>query len=232
MQPDDQAAVEMVANVGDYYFSTSTNQEGRYTFAETPPDVQFWLVARSPIGTSNPAEVTVRAGETRTVDLQTFIGFPLLMARPAGGRILLGGQAVAGAAVWPLDGSQVVITNEAGFFSFYYIADTPVMAVSGDRWAVVTLEPGVVIDVPLTQTGPHPAPPGGPVVTSIPIEDIVISEPRLITRGLILVPTRPLLEIVTPIPVRPTATPGRLLVPSRPLLEIVTPVPLRPTLQQ
>jgi hypothetical protein len=46
------------------------------------------------------------------------------------------------------------------------------------------------------------------------------------------VPTRPLLEIVTPIPVRPTATPGRLLVPSRPLLEIVTPVPLRPTLQQ
>jgi hypothetical protein len=231
MLPDDRAQVELVANVGDYYVTTTTDGAGSYSFRGVPPERPLWIVASSPVGTSNPVEVSVRAGEFKSVDLQTFIGSPLILVRPAGGRVLADGQPVAGASAWPLDGGQVVHTGADGYFSLYYIAGTPVVAALGDRWTVVTLEPGEVIDVPLTQSGPHPASPEGLVVTPIPRADLQIQEPVVITRGHILMPTRPALQALTPVPILPTDTPGRILLPTRRILRGLTPVPVRPTAQ-
>jgi len=224
IRPDTDASVELVGDTTNVYFSAGTNSEGRYAFDDIPPG-QYWAMARSPIGSSNPQDVAVSAGETATVDLKTFSGYPVVQMHPAGGHVRIDGQPVAGAKVWRFGGwvesNKLAVTNQAGYFSFPYLAGSPVIAVSGDRWAVTTLQPNAVIDIELNRTGPHPTPPNGPVVTPVPVnEDVVIVVP---TPAIILAtPLIPEIEIIVPTP--PTVLELTPLIP-----EIA---PVQPTLAQ
>lgn len=224
-QPDVNAIVEMVSNVGNHYLSTVTDQDGKFTFANVPPDVQFWIVASSSIGSSNNQEVKVGAGQTATLDLVTRVGFPIIKIVPAGGHILVDGQRVAGATVWQLSRNESIITNENGYFGFYYVPGTPIIAVFGNRWEVTTLEPNAVKDIELTRSGPHPVPPDGPVLTSIQV-GVGSVVTLAVTPPVFQAPTSLVGEIAPTAPALAT----RQLLPTRSVVEVVTAVPILPTL--
>lgn len=254
IRPDPNASVELVANTTSSYFSTQTNAAGQYTLANLPPG-QYWLMARSPIGSSNPQEVQVSAGQTETIDLRTFNGYPVVNMRPAGGRVLIDGQPVSGATVWHfgglLESDKRAVTDSTGYFSFLYVPDTLVIAASGDRWTVTTLQPDEVVNIELDRTGPHPTPPAGPVVTPVPVDDDIavfvptppaILPTRLVPRIEVILPTRPAIgqptrpslaisPVAEPNLAQPALTPLPTTTPSptSTFTPVPTPTPLPPT---
>jgi len=230
VHPDTEATVEMVSDTSSVYFSTTTDSQGGYIFNNVPPG-QFWVMASSSRGSSNPVRVTVRAGEITTVEKLRTLAATLYGTRgdlrTAGGHILVDGDPVAGATVWPLGGlvwgDKPAVTDETGYFSFLYIQDHPVVAVSGNRWAVTTLEPNSIIEIELDRSGPHPAPPPGPAVTPVPVHkdvEIIVPTPPVEIQ---LTPFIPEIEVIVPSLLEPTIiprvtairlTPERLLQPT------------------
>jgi hypothetical protein len=235
-QPDTEATVELVGSGGDGYFQQQpTDTEGSYRFEDVPAGQSLWLLARSPRGTSNPIEHFLASGETAEVELRTYTGSPVVSVFPAGGHILLDGEPVAGAQVWPLDRQTLAVSDESGYFSFYYVPDTPVVALFEDHWLVTRLVPREIIDIELRPGQNHPTPPAGPPVTPVPVTAGEVEVTLAIPPEILLEPTMPVLEPASPEATRPVIeiAPTRTGLQVRPTLPGValapTPSPAIPT---